>query len=135
MNAFSNVAMLCEVPLEVADRACDSTRSQLQILVCVTARKDPSYNYLKWFCETNVGIVTQCCLSSPTIKAKDQYLAKFGIGPFSYGLMVLFVYDNGPIFNFEVLDLTEEDLIEKFAAGLSMVTSQYSTSCTPGPRA
>lgn len=31
--------------------------------------------------------------------------------------------DNGSVFGPEVLNLTEEDLIEKFAAGLSMVTS------------
>ncbi|OMO76241.1 Ribosomal protein L10/acidic P0 [Corchorus olitorius] len=50
-------------------------------------------------------------------------LAKLGIRPFSYGLIVLTVYDNGSVFSPEVLDLTEEDLIEKFAVGVSMVTS------------
>lgn len=50
-------------------------------------------------------------------------LAKLGIRPFSYGLIVLSVYDNGSVFSPEVLDLTEEDLIEKFATGVSMVTS------------
>ncbi|KAJ9684564.1 hypothetical protein PVL29_016840 [Vitis rotundifolia] len=50
-------------------------------------------------------------------------LAKLGIRPFSYGLVVLSAYDNGSVFSPEVLDLTEEDLMEKFAAGVSMVTS------------
>lgn len=50
-------------------------------------------------------------------------LAKLGIRPFSYGLVVLTVYDNGSVFSPEVLDLTEDDLVEKFAAGVSMVTS------------
>ncbi|KAI3508516.1 hypothetical protein L1887_23524 [Cichorium endivia] len=50
-------------------------------------------------------------------------LAKLGIRPFSYGLVVLTVYDNGSVFSPEVLDLTEEDLVEKFALGVSMVTS------------
>ncbi|KAJ9558368.1 hypothetical protein OSB04_012982 [Centaurea solstitialis] len=50
-------------------------------------------------------------------------LAKLGIRPFSYGLVVLTVYDNGSVFSPEVLDLTEDDLIEKFALGVSMVTS------------
>nr|GMD77681.1 60S acidic ribosomal protein P0 [Ipomoea batatas] len=45
------------------------------------------------------------------------------MGPFSYGLIVLSVYDNGSVFSPEVLDLTEDDLIEKFALGVSMVTS------------
>lgn len=50
-------------------------------------------------------------------------LAKLGIRPFSYGLVVLSVYDNGSVFSPEVLDLTEDDLIGKFALGVSMVTS------------
>ncbi|KAJ8533684.1 hypothetical protein K7X08_007008 [Anisodus acutangulus] len=50
-------------------------------------------------------------------------LAKLGIRPFSYGLVVLSVYDNGSVFSPEVLDLTEDDLVEKFAMGVSMVTS------------
>ncbi|URD87078.1 60S acidic ribosomal protein P0 [Musa troglodytarum] len=50
-------------------------------------------------------------------------LAKLGIRPFSYGLVILSVYDSGSVFSPEVLDLTEDDLIEKFAAGVSMVTS------------
>nr|AFK46889.1 unknown [Medicago truncatula] len=50
-------------------------------------------------------------------------LAKLGIRPFSYGLVVLSVYDNGSVFNPEVLDLTEDDLVAKFAIGVSMVTS------------
>ncbi|XP_068653898.1 large ribosomal subunit protein uL10 [Aristolochia californica] len=50
-------------------------------------------------------------------------LAKLGIRPFSYGLVVVSVYDSGSVFSPEVLDLTEDDLIEKFAIGVSMVTS------------
>ncbi|CAK9149267.1 unnamed protein product [Ilex paraguariensis] len=50
-------------------------------------------------------------------------LAKLGIRPFSYGLQVLSVYDNGSVFNPEVLDLTEDDLMDKFAIGVSMVTA------------
>ncbi|XP_011076719.1 60S acidic ribosomal protein P0 [Sesamum indicum] len=50
-------------------------------------------------------------------------LSKLGIRPFSYGLVVISVYDNGSVFSPEVLDLTEDDLIEKFAMGVSMVTS------------
>jgi len=50
-------------------------------------------------------------------------LAKLGIRPFSYGLEVTKVYDNGSVFSPEVLDLTEEDLMGKFAMGVSMATS------------
>ncbi|GJY39949.1 60S acidic ribosomal protein P0 [Tanacetum coccineum] len=50
-------------------------------------------------------------------------LAKLGIRPFSYGLVVTSVYDNGSVFDPLVLDLTEDDLVDKFATGVSMVTS------------
>ena len=55
--------------------------------------------------------------------SESALLAKLGIRPFFYGLVVLQVYDNGSVFSPEVLDLTEDDLVEKFAAGVSMVTS------------
>ncbi|KAJ3693567.1 hypothetical protein LUZ60_009047 [Juncus effusus] len=50
-------------------------------------------------------------------------LAKLGIRPFSYGLVVKSVYDSGSVFSPEVLDLTEEDLMAKFAGGVAMVAS------------
>jgi eukaryotic translation initiation factor 2C len=43
------------------------------------SRKDPGYKYLKWISETKVGIVTQCCLSTPANEGKDQYLANLGL--------------------------------------------------------
>lgn len=50
-------------------------------------------------------------------------LSKLGIRPFSYGLVVISVYDNGSVFSPQVLDLTDEDLVEKFAAGVTMITT------------
>ncbi|OAY74960.1 60S acidic ribosomal protein P0 [Ananas comosus] len=50
-------------------------------------------------------------------------LSKLGIRPFSYGLIIQSVYDSGSVFSPEVLDLTEDDLIERFASGVSVVTS------------
>ncbi|XP_020262308.1 60S acidic ribosomal protein P0-like [Asparagus officinalis] len=50
-------------------------------------------------------------------------LAKLGIRSFSYGLVVLSIYDNGSVFSPEMLNLTEDDLVDKFAAGVSMVAS------------
>ncbi|XP_059625232.1 large ribosomal subunit protein uL10-like [Cornus florida] len=58
-------------------------------------------------------------------------LSKLGIRPFSYGLIVVSVYDNGSVFNPEVLDLTEDDLIEKFAAGVCMITSLSMAAAYP----
>ncbi|XP_020242998.1 60S acidic ribosomal protein P0-like [Asparagus officinalis] len=58
-------------------------------------------------------------------------LTKFGIKPFSYGLVILSVYDNGFVLRPEVLNLTEDDLVDKFAAGVSMVASPSSTLSYP----
>ncbi|GJN12523.1 hypothetical protein PR202_ga30807 [Eleusine coracana subsp. coracana] len=55
--------------------------------------------------------------------SESALLAKLGIRPFSYGLVIVNVYDGGSVFSPEVLDLTEDDLVEKFAAGVSMVAS------------
>ncbi|XP_020249766.1 60S acidic ribosomal protein P0-like [Asparagus officinalis] len=55
---------------------------------------------------------------------ETAFLAKLGIRPFSYGLVVLFIYDNGSVFSPEVLNLTEDDLVDKFAAGVSMLESE-----------
>lgn len=50
-------------------------------------------------------------------------LQKLDIKPFSYGLVIEQVYDNGSIFDPAVLDLTEADLCAKFAAGLRNVAA------------
>lgn len=50
-------------------------------------------------------------------------LAKLGLRPFSYGLVVEAAYDNGCVFSPEVLDLTEDDIAAKFAQGLANIAS------------
>ncbi|KAM7473712.1 hypothetical protein LguiB_020955 [Lonicera macranthoides] len=62
-------------------------------------------------------------LPGPQYSSEAALLAKLGIRPFSYGLVILTVYDNGSVFSPEVLDLTEDDLMVKFAMHVSMVTS------------
>ncbi|KAF8670425.1 hypothetical protein HU200_050726 [Digitaria exilis] len=48
--------------------------------------------------------------------SESALLAKLGIRPFSYGLQITNVYEDGSVFS-------PEDLIEKFATGVSMVAS------------
>ncbi|CAD6271240.1 unnamed protein product [Miscanthus lutarioriparius] len=55
--------------------------------------------------------------------SESALLAKLGIRPFPYGLKITNVYEDGSVFSPVVLDLSEEDLVEKFAAGVSMVAS------------
>ncbi|XP_055831523.1 60S acidic ribosomal protein P0-like [Solanum dulcamara] len=53
--------------------------------------------------------------------SESALLSKLLIKPFSYGLIVQSVYDNGSVFSPEVLELTDDDLLTRFAAGLTNV--------------
>jgi large subunit ribosomal protein LP0 len=66
----------------------------------------------------------------PLIKAGQKVgnseatlLAKLNIKPFSYGLSIKSVYDNGSVYDAAVLDLTDEDLLGKFRSAVSNVAS------------
>ena len=50
-------------------------------------------------------------------------LAKLNIKPFAYGLVFQHVFENGTIYSPKVLDITDDDLVAKFQAGLNNVTS------------
>ena len=50
-------------------------------------------------------------------------LQKLDIEPFTYGLVLKSVYDNGSLFSAKVLDITDDVLAAKFCAALSFVAS------------
>ena len=50
-------------------------------------------------------------------------LAKLGIKPFSYGLQVLKVYEDGSIYDAAVLDITDDDLSDYVAAGIQRIAA------------
>lgn len=50
-------------------------------------------------------------------------LQKLNINPFSYGMEVTVVYDQGEIFDAQVLDLTDDDLCDRLRAGIRTVAS------------
>jgi len=45
------------------------------------------------------------------------------IKPFSYGLKLLHVYDNGNLYDQAVLDLTDDDLLAKFREGVNNIAA------------
>jgi large subunit ribosomal protein LP0 len=64
------------------------------------------------------------------IKAGDKVgtseatlLQMLNIKPFFYGLQVKTVYDNGVIYSAKVLDMTDDDILAKFRAGLQRVAA------------
>lgn len=50
-------------------------------------------------------------------------LQKLGIKPFSYGLSVETVYDNGSVYAAEVLDLSANDIISHFLGGVQQIAA------------
>jgi len=50
--------------------------------------------------------------------SEANLLAKLGIKPFSYGLGLSQVYDNGSVYSHKVLDMTDQDLLDKFHNGV-----------------
>jgi len=50
-------------------------------------------------------------------------LSKLNIKPFSYGLTVVTVYDNGSVFDPALLNLSDNDVLNSFAAAVSQVVS------------
>lgn len=50
-------------------------------------------------------------------------LNKLNIRPFAYGLQVKQIYDNGATYSSAVLDLSEQDMIAKFASGVSRIAA------------
>ena len=55
--------------------------------------------------------------------SEAMLLSKLGIKPFSYGLVVEKVYEDGSVYDPEVLDLSEDDLALKFSSACSNVTA------------
>lgn len=68
-----------------------------------------------------IEIVNEVHLLKPGNKvgaSEANLLAKLDIKPFRYGLIIKTVYDNGAIYDAKVLDITDEDIIKKFQAGV-----------------
>ena len=58
-------------------------------------------------------------------------LVKMNIKPFTYGIRLLTIVENGAKFPVAVLDLTDEDIVKGFQAGLSRVSAVSLATGTP----
>jgi len=73
-----------------------------------------------------IEIINDVHLLKPGSKvnlSQAALLQMLGIRPFQYGLKVITVYDNGSVFPASVLDLTDDDILKKFFAGVNNVTA------------
>lgn len=55
--------------------------------------------------------------------SEANLLAKLNIKPFSYGLGLSMVYDNGSIYNHKALDVTSEQILKKFSTGVRNIAA------------
>jgi large subunit ribosomal protein LP0 len=55
--------------------------------------------------------------------SEASLLNKLNISPFTYGLTVEHIYDNGNVFTPEVLDITDDDLIENLVNGIKNIAA------------
>jgi len=55
--------------------------------------------------------------------SEANLLAKLDIKPFSYGLVIQSVYDEGSVYDASILDMTDEDVLTKFQSGVRNVAS------------
>ena len=55
--------------------------------------------------------------------SESTLLNLLNISPFSYGLVVENVYDDGSVFSPKVLDITDEDLKSTFMAGIANIAA------------
>ncbi|CDP17623.1 unnamed protein product [Coffea canephora] len=77
MHEFSSIVKierLLRMVISDARHRSGSQATQLQLIICVMAGKDPGYKYLKWVSETKIGVVTQCCLSLHANKGEDKFM-------------------------------------------------------------
>jgi len=55
--------------------------------------------------------------------SQSVLLQKLDIRPFTYGLQVMDVYDDGSVYSSSILDITDEDTISKFTAAVRNVAA------------
>ncbi|KAL7194293.1 hypothetical protein ACSBR1_034665 [Camellia fascicularis] len=79
MNEFSSIAAVQKLLHNVVEEASQKCKGQLQLIVCVMSARHDGYKYLKWVSETQIGVLTQCCLVGNANKGNDQYLANLAL--------------------------------------------------------
>lgn len=70
--------------------------------------------------QNDVNLITQ---GEKVTASQSALLQKLNIRPFSYGLVIQKIYDNGSIYDSAVLDITNADIFQKFGAGVSNVAA------------
>jgi len=67
--------------------------------------------------------VKVCNAGQKVSASQAVLLAKMGIKPFSYGMKVVSVYDQGSVFDAAVLDITDDDIVTQFMGAVANVAA------------
>jgi large subunit ribosomal protein LP0 len=74
----------------------------------------------------SIEIINQVLLIKAGEKVSSSHVAllgKLNINPFFYGIQVTHVYENGSVYESNILDLTKDDLFAKFFAGVRKIAA------------
>ncbi|XP_057466551.1 protein argonaute 2-like [Actinidia eriantha] len=75
MREFSSVAKIRTLLASVVKEANGKCKGRLQLIICVMPEQhQQGYNYLTWVSETEIGVLTQCCLASHANEGEDNYM-------------------------------------------------------------
>ena len=67
--------------------------------------------------------VKVCNAGQKVSASQAVLLAKMGIKPFSYGMKVVSVFDNGSLFDAAVLDITDDKVVGMFMGGVANIAA------------
>ncbi|XP_057464844.1 protein argonaute 2-like [Actinidia eriantha] len=79
MREFSSVARIRALLESVVKEANGKCKGRLQLIICVMPEEHHGYNYLKWVSETEIGVLTQCCLTSYANEGTDNYIENLAL--------------------------------------------------------
>lgn len=79
MKEFLDIDRIRRLLSRVVEESRRIANGRLQMIICVMACKDDGYKQLKLVSETEIGVMTQCCLLINANKASDQFLANLGM--------------------------------------------------------
>lgn len=74
----------------------------------------------------SIEILSEVTLCTKDVKVTSSAVAllnKLNIKPFEYGIVVDWVYDNGSLYDAAILDMTEDDLLNKFFTGVNHIAA------------
>ncbi|KAM0047840.1 putative post-transcriptional gene silencing PAZ-Argonaute family [Helianthus debilis subsp. tardiflorus] len=79
MRELSDVNMVRSLLKWLVEECRKFDNGRLQMIFCVMPERHDGYKSLKLVSETEIGVMTQCCLSQNANKANDQFLANLGL--------------------------------------------------------